>query len=96
MGNTRVDCAGLRAAAQHFDSTAEMLDGVLHGQLSRLHFDGAVAGRAHVAHGDAVQAALDRLAAAVTQWSRAAEETAVALRVTADRYGDADVRAAAL
>ncbi|MEZ0358302.1 type VII secretion target [Mycobacterium sp. SA01] len=96
MGNTRVDCAGLRAAAQHFDSTAEVLDEALRGQLSRLRFDGAVAGRAHVAHGDAVRAALERLTATVTQWSRAAEETAVALRATADRYGDAELRAAAL
>ncbi|MCV7347319.1 type VII secretion target [Mycolicibacterium rhodesiae] len=96
MGNTRVDCGGLRVAAHHFDSTAEVLDGALRGQLSRLHFDGAMAGRMHVAHGDAVRAALDRLAAAMAQWSRAAAETAVALRVTADRYGDAELRAAAL
>ncbi|WP_431239010.1 type VII secretion target [Mycolicibacterium aichiense] len=96
MGNTRVDCAGLRAAAQHFDATAEVLDEALRGQLSRLHFGGAVAGRAHVAHGDAVRAALERLTATVAQWSRAAEETAAALRVTADRYGDAELRAAAL
>nr|WP_232077507.1 type VII secretion target [Mycolicibacterium aichiense] len=86
----------MSAAAQHFDSTAEVLDGALRGQLSGLRFDGAMAGRAHVAHGDAVWAALERLTAAVTQWSRAAAETAVALRITADRYAEAELRAAAL
>ena len=39
---------------------------------------------------------MDRLTAEVAQWSRAADEVAAALRVTADRYGDADLRAAAL
>ena len=91
-----MDCAELRAAAQHFDSAAEVLDGALRGQLSRLQFDGNVAGRSHVAHGDAVRVALDRLTAAVAQWSRAAEETAAVLRYTADRYRDAELRAAAL
>ena len=60
-----------------------------------MQFDGSVAGRAHTAHGDALRSALDRLAAGVAQWSRAAEEVAAALRVTADRYGDAELRAAA-
>jgi delta 1-pyrroline-5-carboxylate dehydrogenase len=91
MGNTRVDCVGVRAAAQRFDAAAGLLDGI---PLTRLRFDGNVAGRVHAAQGDAVRAALDRLTAAVTQWSRAAEEAAAALRVTADRYGDAELRAA--
>jgi hypothetical protein len=93
MGNTRVDCAAVRAAAQRFDAAAEVLDEMLRGQLSRLRFDGAVAGRDHTAHGDAVRAALDRLSAGVVQWSRAAQEVAAALRVTADRYADAELRA---
>ena len=92
MGNIRVDTAAVRAAAQRFDSAAEVLGGV---SLNRLQFDGSVAGRMHVAHGHALRSALDRLAAEVAQWSRAAEEVAVALRVTADRYGDAELRAAA-
>jgi hypothetical protein len=92
MGNTRVDTAAVRAAARRFDSAAEVLGGA---SLNRLQFDGSVAGRTHAAHGDALRSALDRLAAEVAQWSRAAEEVAVALRVTADRYGDAELRAAA-
>ncbi|SBS72846.1 conserved hypothetical protein [uncultured Mycobacterium sp.] len=92
MGNTRVDTAAVRAAAQRFDYAAEVLGGV---SLNRLQFHGSVAGRTHVAHGDALRSALERLAAEVAQWSRAAQEVAVALRVTADRYGDAELRAAA-
>ncbi|MBB3602250.1 uncharacterized protein YukE [Mycolicibacterium sp. BK556] len=91
MGNTRVDTAALRAAAQRFDAAADALGGAA---LSRLHFDGSVAGRAHTAHGDAVRSSLDRLAAGLAQWLRATEEVAATLRVTADRYGDAELRAA--
>jgi hypothetical protein len=93
MGNTRVDCVGVRAAAQRFDAAAGLLDGALRAQLSGLGFGGHVAGRVHGAHGDAVRSALDRLTAGMAQWSRAAEEVAAALRVTADRYGDAELRA---
>ncbi|AKK26447.1 type VII secretion target [Mycobacterium sp. EPa45] len=93
MGNTRVDCAGVRVAAQRFDATAGILDGALRAQLSRLQFDRNVAGRAHGAHGDAVRAELERLTAGMAQWSRAAVRVADALRVTADRYGDAELRA---
>lgn len=92
MGNTRVDTAAVRAAAQHFDTAADVLGGA---SLNRLQFDGSMAGRTHIAHGAALRSALDRLGAEVVQWSRAAEEIAAALRVTADRYGDAELRAAA-
>lgn len=89
---TRVDTAGLRAAAHRFDAAADVLEGAL---LNRLQFDGNVAGRVHAARGDAVRSALDQLAAGMTQWSRAATEVAAALRLAADRYGDAELRAAA-
>ncbi|WP_445168970.1 type VII secretion target [Mycolicibacterium sp. Dal123E01] len=91
MANTRVDTAAMRTAAQRFDTAADVLAG---GSLSRLQFDGGVAGRVHTAYGDALRSALDRLSAQVAQWSRAAEEVACALRTTADRYGDAELRAA--
>jgi hypothetical protein len=94
MGNTRVDTAAVHAAAQRFDAAADALDGALRIPLSRLGFDAAVAGRVHAAHGDAVRVAMDRLVAGVNQWSRAAREVATAVRVTADRYGDAELRAA--
>jgi len=38
---------------------------------------------------------LERLAAEVSRWSRAAVEIAVALRAGADRYADAELYAAA-
>lgn len=86
-----MDTAAVRAAAQRFDTAADVLSGA---SLNRLQFDGSVAGRTHAAHGAALRSALDRLGAEVAQWSRAADEIAAALRVTADRYGDAELRAA--
>lgn len=91
MGQTRVDTAAVRAAAQRFDAAADVLDG---GLLNQLRFDGNTAGRAHTAYGDAVHSALGRLALAMVQWSRAAQEVAAAVRVTADRYGDVELQAA--
>jgi hypothetical protein len=87
-----VDTAAVRVAAARFDTAADLLGGTLSG----LRFDGSVAGRAHVAHGDAVRATLDRLAALLAQWSRAAAEIAATLRADADRYGEAELRAVAV
>ncbi|MGH3563590.1 MAG: type VII secretion target, partial [Mycobacterium sp.] len=61
----------------------------------RLAFDGASAGRAHVAGGDALRRALDRWAGELARWSRAGAEIATALRVGAESYADAELRAAA-
>jgi hypothetical protein len=91
MGNTRVDTAAVRAAAQRFDTAVDVLGGA---SLNGLRFDGSLAGRVHTAHGGALHSAVDRLVAEAAQWSRAAEEVAAALRVTADRYGEAELRAA--
>jgi hypothetical protein len=63
--------------------------------LSRLAFDGAIAGRAHAARGDALRTALDRVVDDVARWSRASAEIAAALRAGASRYSEADGRAAA-
>ncbi|AQT81406.1 hypothetical protein B1R94_22350 [Mycolicibacterium litorale] len=91
MGNTRVDTAAMRIAAQRFDAVAGVLGGM---PLTRLEFDGTVAGAVHTAHGNALRSAVERLVGQVAQWSRAAEEVAYALRMTADRYSDAELRAA--
>ena len=64
-------------------------------KVGNLRFDGATAGRAHTAHGDALRTALGRLTADVAQWSRSAEEIAGALRLGADRYAEAEARTAA-
>lgn len=74
---------------------AEIVDGASANHLSRLTFGGSCAGREHMARGEALRAGLDRLAAELSRWSRAATEIAVALRCTADRYADADRYASA-
>jgi uncharacterized protein YukE len=96
MGNTRVDTAAVYAAAQRFDAAAALLDDALRTHLGALGFGGSTAGRAHTARGEAVGAALHRLSGELAQWSRAAEEIGAALRAGADRYADAELRAAAV
>ena len=96
MGNTRVDIAALCAASQQFDAAAEILDIALRIHLSGLRFGGATAGRAHTARSEAVGASLHRLNGELAQWSRAAQEIGAALRAGAERYVDAETRAAAV
>jgi Excreted virulence factor EspC, type VII ESX diderm len=90
-----VDTAAVRAVADRFGAAADLIDDAVDNHLARLTFGGAAAGRAHVARGDALRAGLQRLAAEMTQWSRAASEIGVALRAGADRYADAELYAAA-
>ena len=90
----RLDSASVHAVAERISAAADLIDDAVANHLTRLSFDGACAGRAHVARGAALRAGLDRLAAELAQWSRAALETAVALRSAAERYGDADRYAA--
>jgi hypothetical protein len=91
----RIDVAAVRAVADRIDVATELIDDAVANHLARLTFGGALAGRAHTARGDALRGGLDRLAAELSQWSRAAVEIAVALRAGADRYAEADVYAAA-
>jgi Excreted virulence factor EspC, type VII ESX diderm len=90
-----VDAAVVRTVANRFDATAALIDGAARTHLGRLAFDGATAGRAYIASGDALRVALDRLAGELAQWARATVEIATALRASADRYAEADLRAAA-
>jgi transposase-like protein len=90
-----VDAASVRAVANRFDASAELIDGAARIHLRRLAFDGSSAGQAHVARGDALRIALDRLSHELAQCARATVEIATALRVGADRYAEADLRAAA-
>jgi hypothetical protein len=87
MGITSVDPAALRAAALRMDTAADIVLGILRAHLA--------AGRDYGAAGAAVREVLDRLVADVTQWAVAARETGAALRVGADRYGEAESRAVA-
>jgi hypothetical protein len=90
----RVDVPGLLGVARQYQVVADIVDGAVRTHLSALEFDGARAGRAYGAHGDAVRTRVDRLVSQLLQWSRACAEIAAALRASADRYADADARAA--
>ncbi|QLL08404.1 hypothetical protein [Mycobacterium vicinigordonae] len=95
LGGTGVDVAAVRGAADRIAEAAEMVDRAVANHLSRLAFSASRAGRDHALRGEALRARLDGLAAELSQWSRAAAETAVALRAGVDRYADADLCAAA-
>ncbi|KWX66040.1 type VII secretion target [Mycobacterium sp. NAZ190054] len=93
-GAARVDTVAVRAVAREYETAAAILDATVRTRLSGLEFGGAAAGRAHVAHGDALRDKLFDVVTTLRQWSRAAEEIAAALRASADRYQGADARAA--
>jgi hypothetical protein len=93
--STGIDTAAVHAIADRFGAAAELLDAAVYDHMASLVFAGSSAGRAHTASGDVLRGALDRLAAELSQWSRAAVEIAVAMRASADRYADADGYAAA-
>ncbi|AKN18077.1 type VII secretion target [Mycobacterium haemophilum] len=95
VADTSIDVAAVQAVADRLSAAADLIDGVIADHLARLAFGGASAGRAHTARGEAVRAGLDRLAAQLSQWSRAAVEIGVALRAGAGRYAAADRYAAA-
>jgi hypothetical protein len=90
----RVDVAALHAVARQYETVADIVDGAVRTHLSGLGFDGAAAGRMHVARGDAVRTAVDHVVAQLRQWSRASAEIATVLRASAARYAEADARAA--
>jgi len=90
----RVDVLAIYGAARGYDTTADIVDAAVRTHLTGLAFDGGTAGRDHVASGDAVRMAVDDVVDRLPQWSRAAREIAAALRASADRYTDADARAA--
>jgi hypothetical protein len=79
--------------ARQYDACADIVDCAVRTHLN-LEFDGAAAGRMHVARGDALHAAVDRIVDQLRQWARASREIAAVLRASADRYAEADVRAA--
>ena len=90
----RVDVAALFGVAGQYEAVADIIDGAVRSHLSGLAFDGAAAGRMHVARGDALRHAVDNVVDQLRQWSRACAEIAAALRTSADRYAQADAHAA--
>lgn len=93
-GAARVNVVELLSIARQYQGVAETVDAAVRTHLTGLGFDGAVAGRAYVARGDALRAGNDDVVSALKLWSRAASEIAATLRASADRYADADARAA--
>ncbi len=93
-GAARVDVGAVLTIAREYETAALIVDAAVRTHLSDFAFGGAAAGRGYVAHGDTLRAALDDVVTSMRQWSRAAGEIAAALRSSADRYRDADVRAA--
>ncbi|OBG22384.1 hypothetical protein [Mycobacterium sp. 852002-51057_SCH5723018] len=91
----RFDSSAVHRIADQLSAAAKLVDGAARNHLAHLAFSGASAGRAHAARGDALRVELERLTAGVSQWSRAAVETAAALGSGADRYAEADLYAAA-
>jgi len=89
----RVDVAAVLAVARQYEMAGDALDAAVRTHLSGLAFGGAEAGRLHVARGDAVHVALDRISDGLRAWARACAEIASALRVSADRYAEADISA---
>ncbi|MGE0215012.1 type VII secretion target [Mycolicibacterium sp.] len=94
MGTTGVDVGAVRAVAREYETAAQIVDAAVRIHLGALAFGSATAGRDYAGHGEAVHGALTGLAGSLRQWSRAAGEIAAALRASADRYQDADARAA--
>lgn len=92
----RVDVAALLGVAGGYQAAADAVEAVIRTRLAGLQFGGAVAGRMHVARGEAVRVAVDGIADQLRGWSRASAEIAAALRTTAQRYDEADVRAGRL
>jgi hypothetical protein len=90
----RVDVAALIGVARQYETVADIVDGAVRSHLTGLAFDGAAAGRMHVARGDALRSAVDHVVDSLRQWSRASAEIAAVLRTSADRYAEADAHAA--
>lgn len=90
----RVDTEGLRGVSRGYETVAAIVDAALRHQLGGMRFGGATAGRDHAAQGNRLAGAVDELSAALRQWSRSAAEIAIALRMSADRYQDAEARCA--
>lgn len=87
-----IDVAVLLDAAGRFDAAADALSRIAH---VRVTFGAATAGRAHVAHGEAVRGDVNRLCDDIRAWSRSNIEIASALRASVDRYVGADARVTA-
>ena len=92
----RVDVGTLLGIAGEYQAVADAIDAIVRTRLAGLQFGGAVAGRSHVARGEALRVAIDDISEQLREWARASAEIAATLRTTAQRYEEADVRAGRL
>jgi len=90
----RVDVAALLDVARGYDAMADAVDAAARTHLARPSFDGAVAGRAYTARGDALRHSVEDIGEGMRLWARACAEIASVLRASADRYVEADARTA--
>jgi excreted virulence factor EspC (type VII ESX diderm) len=90
----RVDVPAVLDIARGYDAIADRIDAAVAAHLADPSFDGAVAGRAHAARGDALHTAIGQLADQLRTWSRASSEIASALRVSVDAYVGVEALAA--
>lgn len=88
-----VDAAAVRAVAREYDVASTLIDTVLRNQLSTLGFGGATAGAPTSPRASSCRPRSRLFDGAAAMVSAAAEIAAV-LRAGADRYHDADLRAA--
>ena len=93
MPTTSVDTALLRAAAARIDTAADLLQEAVDTHLRELRFDGAAAGNAHGAAGEAIHAAVLRSVADAVHWARATRELSRGLRAGADVHAGAEATA---
>ncbi|OBJ73994.1 hypothetical protein [Mycobacterium sp. 1274756.6] len=91
----RVEVAAVREVADRFAADGPALAAAGQRHRAGLSFDGACAGRAYRAQGDALRAALDRLGEDLIRWSRAVNEIAATLRAGVGSYTEAERRCAA-
>jgi hypothetical protein len=82
----RVDVTAVLDVARKYDAVADRIDAAVSAHLAHSSFDGALAGRAHAARGEALRNAIGNLADQMRSWSRASSEISSALRVSADGY----------
>jgi len=90
----RADIAAISGIARQYDAVSAMVDAAVRTHLDVQAFGASTAGRSHIARGEALGRAVDEVADRMRQWGRAAAEVAAALHASADRYSQADARAA--
>lgn len=94
VGAARVDSDAVHAIAREYEAVSSIVDEAVRKHLGDFDFGASSAGRGYVERGEALHTSVAELAVGLRQWARAATEISVALRASAQRYHQADARAA--